>query len=214
MCKSNTACCFLRYRTFSERSMKKIKCNTWSFCPDSEKYMWCFVISRAAHYTCATYLSSNQALLTHENNPFFGYMHWLWFRRPHVYCCCCCFLQRKDNLPHRASYVFIQAPGGESATNPDLWVQKRTMIKDYCPGYLDPSTGELIAVKFSKHFIWRSAKVYRGRRGFGPWFMTARGYLTWGTLQIIEDPSHTFVERPILEYEHTNHSPRFSPTVL
>ncbi|CAN0442121.1 unnamed protein product, partial [Laminaria digitata] len=48
---------------------------------------------------------------------------------------------RRDNLPHRATYVFIQSPGGESATNPNLWVQKRTMIKDYCPGYLDPSTG-------------------------------------------------------------------------
>lgn len=49
--------------------------------------------------------------------------------------------QRRDNLPHRATYVFIQAPGGESETNPVLWVQKRTMIKDYCPGLLDPSTG-------------------------------------------------------------------------
>ncbi|CAM9511393.1 unnamed protein product [Ascophyllum nodosum] len=51
---------------------------------------------------------------------------------------------RRDNLPHRATYVFIQCPGGDSATNPDLWVQKRTMIKDYCPGYLDPSTGGVV----------------------------------------------------------------------
>lgn len=51
---------------------------------------------------------------------------------------------RRDNLPHRATYVFIQSPGGESATNPNLWVQKRTMIKDYCPGYLDPSTGGVV----------------------------------------------------------------------
>ncbi|CAB1120392.1 unnamed protein product [Ectocarpus sp. CCAP 1310/34] len=51
---------------------------------------------------------------------------------------------RRDNLPHRATYVFIQAPGGESEMNPDLWVQKRTMIKDYCPGLLDPSTGGVV----------------------------------------------------------------------
>eukprot|EP00752_Nemacystus_decipiens_P003864 g3555.t1 len=51
---------------------------------------------------------------------------------------------RRDNLPHRATYVFIQAPGGDSDVNPDLWVQKRTMIKDYCPGLLDPSTGGVV----------------------------------------------------------------------
>eukprot|EP00903_Cladosiphon_okamuranus_P013398 g12485.t1 len=51
---------------------------------------------------------------------------------------------RRDNLPHRATYVFIQVPGGESETNPSLWVQKRTMIKDYCPGLLDPSTGGVV----------------------------------------------------------------------
>ncbi|CAM9509214.1 unnamed protein product, partial [Hapterophycus canaliculatus] len=52
--------------------------------------------------------------------------------------------QRRDNLPHRASYVFIQAPGGESETNPVLWVQKRTMIKDYCPGLLEPCAGGVV----------------------------------------------------------------------
>ncbi|CAM9686298.1 unnamed protein product [Choristocarpus tenellus] len=50
---------------------------------------------------------------------------------------------REGNLPHRATYVFVRVPGG-SSTNPKLWVQKRTMIKDYCPGYLDPTAGGVV----------------------------------------------------------------------
>lgn len=45
---------------------------------------------------------------------------------------------RKQRLPHRATYVFVKDARGRLA------VQKRTMIKDYCPGYLDPAAGGVV----------------------------------------------------------------------
>ncbi|CAN0347521.1 unnamed protein product, partial [Discosporangium mesarthrocarpum] len=50
---------------------------------------------------------------------------------------------RRDNLPHRATYVFLRVRGG-SPNNPRMWVQKRTMTKDYCPGYIDPTAGGVV----------------------------------------------------------------------
>ncbi|CAK4081026.1 unnamed protein product [Aphanomyces euteiches] len=41
-------------------------------------------------------------------------------------------------LPHRASYIVIRNSKG------DFYVQRRTMIKDYCPGYLDPMAGGVV----------------------------------------------------------------------
>ena len=38
---------------------------------------------------------------------------------------------RKENLWHRASFIFV------INTKNELLVQKRTMIKDYCPGFYD-----------------------------------------------------------------------------
>ena len=38
---------------------------------------------------------------------------------------------RKENLWHRASFIFV------INTSNELLVQKRTMIKDYCPGFYD-----------------------------------------------------------------------------
>ena len=42
---------------------------------------------------------------------------------------------RKNKLPHRASYIVLVNSEGK------FYVQKRTMIKDYCPGMLDACTG-------------------------------------------------------------------------
>lgn len=45
---------------------------------------------------------------------------------------------RAENLWHRATYVFV------FTSDEKLLVQRRTMIKDYCPGYLDPAPGGVI----------------------------------------------------------------------
>ncbi|KAF1323946.1 putative nudix hydrolase yfcd, partial [Globisporangium splendens] len=52
------------------------------------------------------------------------------------YCWLC--VQRAFNLPHRASYIVIKNSSGA------YYVQRRTMIKDYCPGYLDPMAGGVV----------------------------------------------------------------------
>jgi len=46
---------------------------------------------------------------------------------------------RKMNLWHRASYIFVRD------TEEHFLVQKRTMQKDYCPGYYDLVTGGCVA---------------------------------------------------------------------
>ena len=45
---------------------------------------------------------------------------------------------RAKNLIHRASYVLIFNDKDE------LYVQKRVLTKDYCPGYFDPCTGGVV----------------------------------------------------------------------
>ncbi|RLN68559.1 hypothetical protein BBJ29_005530 [Phytophthora kernoviae] len=47
-------------------------------------------------------------------------------------------VMRAFNLPHRASYIVIKNSRGK------YYVQRRTMIKDYCPGMLDPMTGGVV----------------------------------------------------------------------
>ncbi|POM58403.1 LOW QUALITY PROTEIN: Hypothetical protein PHPALM_36950 [Phytophthora palmivora] len=47
-------------------------------------------------------------------------------------------VMRAFNLPHRASYIVIKNSSGE------YYVQRRTKIKDYCPGMLDPMTGGVV----------------------------------------------------------------------
>jgi isopentenyldiphosphate isomerase len=42
---------------------------------------------------------------------------------------------RAENLWHRASYIFVYNSDGE------FYVQKRSMKKDYCPGYFDLANG-------------------------------------------------------------------------
>ena len=46
---------------------------------------------------------------------------------------------RAKKLPHRATYAFIRD------SNNYFYVQKRSMIKDYCPGYFDPTPGGVVA---------------------------------------------------------------------
>ncbi|KAI9988566.1 hypothetical protein PInf_022003 [Phytophthora infestans] len=47
-------------------------------------------------------------------------------------------VMRAFNLPHRASYIVIKNSSGK------YYVQRRTMIKDYCPGKLDPMAGGVV----------------------------------------------------------------------
>lgn len=46
---------------------------------------------------------------------------------------------RAEKLIHRATYAFIK----NSANL--YYVQKRSMLKDYCPGYFDPTPGGVVA---------------------------------------------------------------------
>ena len=45
---------------------------------------------------------------------------------------------REKGLIHRATYAFIRT------SNNYFYVQKRSMIKDYCPGYYDPTPGGVV----------------------------------------------------------------------
>ena len=48
-------------------------------------------------------------------------------------------IMRKNKLIHRATYAFIKT------SNNYFYVQKRSTIKDYCPGYFDPTPGGVVA---------------------------------------------------------------------
>ncbi len=45
---------------------------------------------------------------------------------------------RRDNLPHRATYIVIEDAAGS------IYVQRRTQSKDYCPGKLDACCGGVV----------------------------------------------------------------------
>lgn len=46
---------------------------------------------------------------------------------------------RRDKLIHRATYAFIRD------SNNYFYVQKRSTLKDYCPGFFDPTPGGVVA---------------------------------------------------------------------
>ena len=48
---------------------------------------------------------------------------------------------RAENLRHRATYIFVR-----HKKTKQLYVQERSMLKDYCPGYFDPVTGGVVSV--------------------------------------------------------------------
>lgn len=48
--------------------------------------------------------------------------------------------QRKERLLHRSTYIFARNSQGQ------FYVQKRTMIKDYCPGYYEVVAGGVVGV--------------------------------------------------------------------
>ena len=52
---------------------------------------------------------------------------------------------RKEKLWHRASYIFV------FTTKNELFVQKRVMTKDYCPGYYDTSSGGVVGYIIDKN---------------------------------------------------------------
>jgi isopentenyldiphosphate isomerase len=56
------------------------------------------------------------------------------------------FEMRRDKLIHRATYALVRTPGNY------LYVQKRSMIKDYCPGFFDPTPGGVVAAGESYAF--------------------------------------------------------------
>ena len=45
---------------------------------------------------------------------------------------------RTQVLPHRATFIFVRRSTGE------LVVQKRSMLKDFCPGFFDVATGGVV----------------------------------------------------------------------
>jgi len=49
------------------------------------------------------------------------------------------FEMRRDRLIHRATYAFVRNK------NNYFYVQKRSALKDYCPGYYDPNPGGVVA---------------------------------------------------------------------
>lgn len=49
--------------------------------------------------------------------------------------------QRKERLLHRSTYIFARNSQGE------YYVQKRTMLKDYCPGYYEVVAGGVVGVR-------------------------------------------------------------------
>eukprot|EP00605_Chrysophyceae_sp_TOSAG23-4_P002536 GSChrysophyteH1.ASY1.ANO1.2801.1 assembled CDS len=46
---------------------------------------------------------------------------------------------RENKLRHRATYAFVRDSSGY------FYVQKRSMLKDYCPGYWDPTPGGVVS---------------------------------------------------------------------
>ena len=52
---------------------------------------------------------------------------------------------RKENLWHRASYILIRN------STKEYLIQKRTMLKDYCPGYFDLVTGGVVGAGEDDH---------------------------------------------------------------
>ncbi|KAJ1435228.1 NUDIX hydrolase domain-like protein [Ochromonadaceae sp. CCMP2298] len=48
------------------------------------------------------------------------------------------FEMRRDKLIHRATYAFIRTSSNY------FYVQKRSAIKDYCPGFFDPTPGGVV----------------------------------------------------------------------
>eukprot|EP00600_Ochromonadales_sp_CCMP1393_P005276 CAMPEP_0174969210 /NCGR_PEP_ID=MMETSP0004_2-20121128/8615_1 /TAXON_ID=420556 /ORGANISM="Ochromonas sp., Strain CCMP1393" /LENGTH=195 /DNA_ID=CAMNT_0016218633 /DNA_START=55 /DNA_END=642 /DNA_ORIENTATION=+ len=53
---------------------------------------------------------------------------------------------RRDKLIHRATYAFIRT------NNNYFYVQKRSKLKDYCPGFFDPTPGGVVAAGESYEF--------------------------------------------------------------
>lgn len=49
------------------------------------------------------------------------------------------YIMRKEKLVHRATYAFIRDSKNY------FYVQKRSTLKDYCPGYFDPTPGGVVA---------------------------------------------------------------------
>jgi 8-oxo-dGTP pyrophosphatase MutT (NUDIX family) len=87
---------------------------------------------------------------------------------------------RADRLPHRCAYILVFNSRGE------LYVQKRTVIKDIYPGYWDPAAGGVMQVGESyEESAAREVGEELGVRGvelrplFDMWFEDERSAV-WG----------------------------------
>ena len=87
---------------------------------------------------------------------------------------------RAERLPHRCSYILVFNSRGE------LWVQKRTIIKDIYPGYWDPAAGGVMQVgETYEESAAREAQEELGVQGvelrplFDMWFEDDRSAV-WG----------------------------------
>mmetsp|Transcript_9679 Transcript_9679/g.13231 ORF Transcript_9679/g.13231 Transcript_9679/m.13231 type:complete len:212 (-) Transcript_9679:110-745(-) len=67
---------------------------------------------------------------------------------------------RRDRLIHRATYAFIRNKFNY------FYVQKRSALKDYCPGYYDPNPGGVVAAGESyEHTNKREVEEEMGIKG-------------------------------------------------
>ncbi|KAF0683529.1 Aste57867_24386 [Aphanomyces stellatus] len=89
-------------------------------------------------------------------------------------------VMRVFSLPHRATYIVIRNSKG------DFYVQRRTMIKDYCPGFLDPMAGGVVQAGESyEHNAIREAEEEMGVVGVPLDYVTTFFYqekntVVWG----------------------------------
>ncbi len=73
------------------------------------------------------------------------------------------FEMRRDKLIHRATYAFIRTSQNY------YYVQKRSSLKDYCPGYFDPCPGGVVAAGESYEYTnTREIEEEMGISGVAP----------------------------------------------
>lgn len=79
---------------------------------------------------------------------------------------------RRDNLPHRATYIVIEDEAGR------LYVQRRTLGKDYCPGKLDACCGGVVLA--GEAYLPSAYRELAEEMGIEGVPLTTHGAFYWG----------------------------------
>jgi len=82
---------------------------------------------------------------------------------------------RRDNLPHRATYIVIEDEAGH------LYVQRRTRTKDYCPGKLDACCGGVLLA--GEEYLPSAYRELAEEMGIEGVPLTGHGEFYWGDEQ-------------------------------